>query len=345
MSHEVTPWQQSLWADLQNRLQDGRLPHALILSGSKGTGKQNFVHAFARSILCKNKNAENNTNNNACGHCSACQQFDAGNHPDMSWVTFEVNDKTKKLSTEIKIDQIRHLCTQLSKTSLYAGYKIAVITPADRMNKHTANGLLKTLEEPADKTLIFLVTDKPSRLPITIRSRCQQLEITKPDRAEGVQWLQQQGIASVLAEELLELANFAPLEALRLFDTDAVALSDSTFKEFMGLYENRLDPIHIAATWDKADGHFRLRLMITWVEQLIRCCFTQSSIGTMPAKKLQALQAITSGLDPVDLYAFKETLNTTLYQLDTTANFQLIIEDVLIFWSNIKKERATASVQ
>ncbi|MBL4762226.1 MAG: DNA polymerase III subunit delta' [Gammaproteobacteria bacterium] len=341
MSPDLAPWHQALWSNLQNRLQDDRLPHAFILSGAKGTGKQNFVRAFARSILCKNKNSEND----ACGHCNACQQFAAGNHPDMAWVTFEINEKTKKLSTEIRIDQIRLLCTQLSKTSLYAGYKIAVITPADRMNRHTANGLLKTLEEPANKTLIFLVTDKPSRLPITIRSRCQQLEITKPDRATGVKWLQQQGIATALAEELLELANLAPLEALNLFDTDAVALSDATFKEFMGLYNNQLDPIHIAATWDKTDGQFRLRLMITWVEQLIRYSFTQSSIGVMPAKKLQALQAIANELAAVDLYAFKERLNTTLYHLDTTANFQLIIEDVLIFWSNIKKEHVAASAQ
>ena len=60
----------------------------------------------------------------------------------------------------------------------------------------------------------------------------------------------------------------------------------------------------------------------------------------MPAKKLQALQTIANELDPIDLYAFKEKLNTTFYYLDTTANFQLIIEDVLIFWASIKKEQA-----
>ncbi|MBI5040490.1 MAG: DNA polymerase III subunit delta', partial [Gammaproteobacteria bacterium] len=152
------PWQDTEWAQLRARAAQRRLPHALLVTGPAGVGKCDFADAFARSLLCKHPAGDGS----ACGNCEACHLVRAGTHPDYLTVTF-IEDKT-----QIGIDQIRELCRALALKSHAGGYKIAIVTPAERMTVEAANSLLKTLEEPTDNTLLMLVTEQPARLPATI---------------------------------------------------------------------------------------------------------------------------------------------------------------------------------
>ena len=103
------------------------------------------------------------------------------------------NDKGDKLRSEIVVDQMRDLGHWFSLTPQMGAAQVAMITPADAMNANAANALLKTLEEPSRDRYLLLVTDRPGRLPATIRSRCQRLEFRPPGKAEAMAWLRTQG--------------------------------------------------------------------------------------------------------------------------------------------------------
>jgi len=107
--------------------------------------------------------------------------LDAGSHPDFKLIeqlgTVSSAETKSSKSMSIKIDQIRELLEWLSGTPQIASQKIAIIYPAHSMNVQAANALLKTLEEPFGDALIILVTDRPSALPLTVRSRCYQLRL------------------------------------------------------------------------------------------------------------------------------------------------------------------------
>jgi len=156
-----------------------KLPHALSLIGPSFIGKQNFAVSFANFILCSSplKKAP-------CGKCKSCYLSRSGNHPDC--VIIKPESKRKN----INVDSIRVLETFFSQTSQQGGWKIVIISPAESMNTNAANALLKTLEEPKEKTLIMLVCHDSSRLLITIKSRCQKLIFPVPDRSKVKFWLE-----------------------------------------------------------------------------------------------------------------------------------------------------------
>src|SRR3990167_3314227 len=146
---------------LKNAFAQNRLSHAYLLSGIAGLGKTDFARKFAVFLLCEKKSS--------CGVCRGCMLMQANNHPDFIWIAPEEKSHT------IKIDQIREMSFKLSHTAHSSDYKVVVIAPADAMPVVAANALLKTLEEPSGKTIIFLIDDQKSVLPATILSRCQKI--------------------------------------------------------------------------------------------------------------------------------------------------------------------------
>ena len=133
---------------LQQNIQLARIPHALLVTGAVGVGKQNFAVAFCQRLLCF-KGSESG----ACGECKACQLMIAGTHPDIHYVQLE------EKSQALKIDQIRELVVALTKTSQISSRHCVIIEPADRLNVNAANALLKLLEEPPGNSVIVLEKD------------------------------------------------------------------------------------------------------------------------------------------------------------------------------------------
>jgi len=130
---EPFPWQRSLWQRLWQRRRDGRLPHALLFCGPAGVGKRNLAQSFAQTLLCEAGGER------ACGRCKGCHLWQAGAHPDYLAVG------PKEAGKPIVIDQVRELCAFLGFTRQRAAHKVALLAPAEAMNTHAANSLLKTL--------------------------------------------------------------------------------------------------------------------------------------------------------------------------------------------------------
>lgn len=201
-------WQRASFQELLARDEAGRLPHALILTGTPGIGKRQFAQALIESLLCQAPQE-----GMACGACSACHWVVATSHPDLKLVEPEQGSK------QLKVDQVRELIGFFVKTGQF-GRRIGLLAPADTLNRSAQNALLKTLEEPGANALLLLLTDQPSRLLPTVRSRCQVLALPTPPAAEALDWLTPRVGKPELAQALLLAAAGGPLRALELFQAE-----------------------------------------------------------------------------------------------------------------------------
>src|SRR6185312_16438132 len=158
-----------------------RLPHGLIFAGPVGVGKATTARALAALLLC-----ENPKDTTPCGSCSSCTSFAANTHPDYHVVTKELiryHDKTgKSKGIDLSIHVLRpELIEPAGRKAVMGRGKVFVVEQAELMNPQAQNALLKTLEEPAGRTLIVLLTDQPNALLPTIRSRCQLISFASLD--------------------------------------------------------------------------------------------------------------------------------------------------------------------
>jgi DNA polymerase-3 subunit delta' len=207
-------WLDSVREEFRKRLQGDRLAHAFLLSGQPGTGKQGLAMEMTAALMCLENSLP------ACGSCRSCQLLVSGAHPDFRILSFELN-KSGKLRTEIVIDQVRQLISFLQLTTTISQRKIALIQPAEAMNKNAANALLKTLEEPPGDAVIILLSNDPSRLAVTIRSRCQKLQVRSPDTNTALAWLLEEGACGeVEARSALKAAAGSPFRARDLLSAD-----------------------------------------------------------------------------------------------------------------------------
>ncbi|MFQ5642378.1 MAG: DNA polymerase III subunit delta' [Thiogranum sp.] len=322
-------WLNKPWQQLDQARSQGRLPHALLIKGQEGVGKHVLAERLAEALLCEQPGNEGQP----CGHCQACGWLQAGTHPDLFRVRPEEAGKA------IKIDQIRALNTKLAITSHAGQYKIAIIQPADAMNVNAANSLLKTLEEPAASTLLLLLTAAPGRLPATIRSRCQQLEVATPDARSAQQWLMDEGLAADDCARYLALANGAPLRAQQMADTDDCAVRDQRLEQLQAVFAARLDPVHTAKEWLEQPGQQTLEWWRIWLQELLRWQLAgQSPPETDVAQKLQQ---ITETVDCRKLFEMTDRITQALNATGSGLNRQMMLEDLLISWARLAEPVST----
>lgn len=233
------PWHQTQWDLVRAWRASARLPHAILLGGRRGLGKAVFAERLAQALLCQQV-ADDGA---PCGRCRGCLLFAAGSHPDLQWVAPEERGKA------IRVDQVRDLGESLSLRSLLGPYRVGVIAPAEAMNRYAANSLLKTLEEPPGNAVLILVSHAPSRLPATVRSRCQRLVFPVPDARAVLPWLREQLPEGASADELLRLAGGSPLEAATIAGGPAAEAFARVERDSQALLEGRSDPIAVADAW------------------------------------------------------------------------------------------------
>ena len=220
----IYPWQGQLFGHVMH--QRDCLPSAWLLQGPAGIGKRDFAWHLAQALLC-----EGGVGDAApCGQCAPCHWFKAGHHPDFRSLgleeeapseTSEEAQPPRKPSGQITVDAVRALEPFLQAGTHRQGLRVVVIEPAEALNLHAANALLKTLEEPPAGTLFLLVTPVHARLPATLRSRCRKLPFPIPPREKARSWLSAQGVED--PDLLLALAGGAPLFALRLANQEGSA--------------------------------------------------------------------------------------------------------------------------
>jgi len=166
---------------LKRSLERGNLAHAYLVTGPARTGKMALALALARALNCE-------ADERPCGVCHQCQKIAGASHPDVQIIALGAGvDEDGRSRTEISIKQVRDDIQHWASLPPFEGkYRVFIIDEADFLSSEAANCLLKTLEEPLDKVLFILLTSEPGRLPETVLSRCQRVDL-KPVPAEKIE--------------------------------------------------------------------------------------------------------------------------------------------------------------
>lgn len=261
--------QQSIKEHLRRSLQNGKISHAYIFYGEKGSGKKTLADLFARALQCEKKLPE------PCNQCISCKQALNHNQPDIIYVGHE---KTGLIS----VDEIRRQVNNTVDIKPYSSErKVYIIDEAEKMNVQAQNALLKTLEEPPSYTVILLLTSNLEGLLPTIRSRCVTLtmkpvsdkilqnylmhEIKLPDYKAAICAAFARGNVG-RAKELAVSAEFEELkqETIRLLEQ----LSDKSVSEFASIAKTK------AEKNDNTDQF--LELLSMWYRDVLICKATGS---------------------------------------------------------------------
>jgi DNA polymerase-3 subunit delta' len=312
------PWLASSRARLQTAWQQQRFPHGLLIHGPVGVGKQALAQWIAQAVLCDSSAAGEL---NVCGACKSCSLLAAGTHPDFTSVSPEEDKK------QISVDQVRALCVSLSMTAFrQGGYKVAIIQPAQQLTMAAANSLLKTLEEPGQRTLLILVTTRSAGLLATLRSRCQHLGIRAPTPEVALAWLSKAS-SKTISPQTLALARGAPLRALAYAEQDIEALYREADGDLSALFAGRADVTQIAKRWTNEQLPERLLCLDFWLEQRLRT----SIAGTADRFTGTILPTAGKQLNISRMFACADRLRELRAQLDRVAlQRELAIEALLI---------------
>ncbi|HEY0333676.1 MAG TPA: DNA polymerase III subunit delta' [Stenotrophomonas sp.] len=306
MSTTFSPWQQRAYDQAVAALDAGRLGHGLLICGPAGLGQRELASRLAVHVLCHGVEDK--------ARARYEQLIAAGTHPDLQWVSFIPNRTGDKLRTEIIIDQVREVSQRLSLTPQYGVAQVVVIEPADAINRAACNALLKTLEEPSPGRYLWLVSAEPARLPATVRSRCQRLELKLPPRQEALAWLSGQGFAAGAAEEALDAARGHPGLAAEWLRDDGLALRRQVGADLEQLGTGRASAVELAQRWtgdDQADARLR------------------------HAADLVLAQAAAGLTDPTRLHKLAtwfDAANRTRDLLRTTIRADLAVAELLLAW-------------
>ena len=243
--------------------------HAWLIAGSGAQGQLDLALTIAKAALCHDDAARQN--GQGCGVCPSCHHFDLKTHADLKVILPEVlgletgwplessaardvEKKKRKPSNEIRIDAVRELLDFCQLTPSGPRDKVVVLHPCERLNTASANALLKTLEEPGERTRFILTTQAESRLLPTVKSRCLIHRLSPPEAGQALNWLSGQGMDETAAQALLHAAGGQPEGALALHQAgwdrdrwsrlpkamragDVTALSELPMPEVVGILQ------------------------------------------------------------------------------------------------------------
>jgi DNA polymerase III subunit delta' len=317
-------WHPKNWALLCGYIKQNRIPHALLISGGKGLGKHSLAKQFAHSLLCSNP--QNNGLN--CEKCDSCLLIEANTHPDLIFI------KPDEDKTTISINQIRQLVTDVYLKPQFESYRVALINPADGMTPSAANAFLKCLEEPTERTIFILITDKPNKLPATISSRCQKLQLSLPEKKVMVDWLKEQGIYEN-KETLLNLVQSSILTVQQLSNDVLLKQRTDCFNDWMAIAKHSSQPAIISEKWHKLPETVLINWLISWVVDLTRCCVGIDRAQLCNQDMARPTQELAQRLHLKGLYCLYGQLLTSRRQLDAQTNFQMMLEEILVQWQKI----------
>ncbi|WP_125784498.1 DNA polymerase III subunit gamma/tau [Pseudoalteromonas rubra] len=201
-----------------NALNEQRLHHAYLFTGTRGVGKTTIARIFAKSLNC-----EVGITSTPCGQCSACEEIEAGKFIDL--IEIDAASRTKVEDTREILDNVQYAPTR-------GRYKVYLIDEVHMLSKHSFNALLKTLEEPPEHVKFLLATTDPQKLPITILSRCLQFNLNAMAQSQIVTQL-----AQILPQESVNFEQTALEVLAKAADgsmRDALSLTDQAIAQTNG---------------------------------------------------------------------------------------------------------------
>jgi len=303
MPEVLAPWLDPAWQVLLQRHRSGKLPHAVMITGIAGIGKQALATHIAHTLLCELDEGS------PCGRCSTCQLIHAQSHPDLKTIEPLEGDAF------IKVDAVRELINWLQLTAQYDAYKVAVVNHAHAMNRNAANSLLKTLEEPASRAFLLLLTDAPGSLPATIRSRCQAISLSPGPTDVAVQWLEAQGIEQ--AATTLSLAGGGPFRALSMAESEFPEQRSRLLKAWSDIVLGKASIARAVESVSDLPTPQCLKCFVSWTCDIVKLN-ANASAGIRHEPDREALQALSGALRTENWFALYDQM-CRLHRIDSTS--------------------------
>ncbi|MGX7195657.1 DNA polymerase III subunit delta' [Enterococcus olivae] len=190
----LAEYQPLVYSQMKKNVEHERLAHAYLFEGDSGTGKHEMSIWLAKQLFC-----EETTDHEPCNQCINCLRIDMQEHPNVQMIAPD--------GQTIKVDQIRQLQAEFSKSGFEQRQQVFIIQDAEKMNVSAANSLLKFLEEPEGSVLAILETNALGRILPTIQSRCQIVHFSPLAKERLIEKLRNEGITQQTAELLASLTN------------------------------------------------------------------------------------------------------------------------------------------
>lgn len=288
------PWQQAAWGQLLQRQQRGRLPHGLILYGAEGEGISTFIQWLAQGLLCTTPTAPLTP----CGRCSDCHLFTTASHPGL----ILPDQRESESSTTLGVEAIRQIIsrTQLGQSH---GNQVILLAQAAEMTTAAANALLKSLEEPPANTFYLLQSRDLYPLPLTIRSRCQLIDLTTTtaEPEQLLHWLAERlpQVARLELEQLLILAQGQPLAAEQLHHEQRLPLWQSFIREVAASWSGRAQVGALVPQWLQQGVP-----LVEWL-YLLAYLLTRHHYGLISTGQRALISGSITALTPIPLVALQ----------------------------------------
>lgn len=306
----LPPWLEAPYASQVAAIDDGRLPHALLIHGPGGWGEPILAEALALRLIDREPSAT---------------PVAAIAHPDLRWIVPE------GAGEQIGIDAVRAVADFIVRTPQIAPRKIAVITNADALNPHAANALLKTLEEPPADSYLILVSDSLRDLLPTLRSRCRLVAVRPPAAALALAWIREQ-MPAASTERVAALCfeyGGAPYRVIAALERDEQPIAET----LCAVARGEANALNVAEGWAK---DMPAELVERWMRYLARVLGLRRISGSENDHSDPLAQVLDKATDSQLLSMWDQLARDRLLLRGTTnPNARLLFESRLLAWKDL----------
>ncbi len=302
----------------QTAMKSGKISHAYILNGEKGSGKHVLARTFAAALNCEGENRP-------CGTCHSCRLAESKNHPDIVEV---MHDKPNSISVE---DIRTQLVDDVTIRPYSSPYKVYIVGDAEKMTPQAQNALLKTIEEPPEYVVILLLTTNASALLPTILSRCVMLNTKPVPDAEVREYLMEHvQIPDYQADICVAFAQGNIGKAVQLASSEnfgeikAAAVHLLTHAAEMDIADIAAAVKSVAAF--KVDIRDYLDILAVWYRDVLYFKATNDADGIIFKENLRAIQEQTRTISYEGIEQILESIQKAKERLTANVNFELTME-------------------
>lgn len=319
----------------KSSIERGKVAHAYLIHGEKGTGKKLLAGLFAKTLQCESGGTD------PCGTCRSCLQCDTGNQPDIIWVTHEK-------PTVISVDDIREQVNKDIIVRPYSSrYKIYIIPEAELMNPQAQNALLKTIEEPPEYAVIMLLTNNIGKMLPTIISRCITLNLKPVGELDMLDYLSKLGIPLTKAKfcvgfafgNLGKAVRLATSEEYNEIKQDCVQILKNINK--MEVYE-LVEAVKKMAKY-KLDVYDYIDLMMMWYRDLLMLKVSGSPDKLLFKEEYATLKQQANYISFEGIENVLEAMDKVKIRLDANVNFDIAMELLLLTIKENQNDRSNRS--
>lgn len=326
---------ESIIGHFKSSIEQGKVAHAYLIHGEKGTGKKMLAGLFAKTLQCEAGGTD------PCGTCRSCIQCDSGNQPDIIWVTHEK-------PTVISVDDIREQVNNDIIIKPYSSrYKIYIIPEAELMNPQAQNALLKTIEEPPEYAIIMLLTNNLDKMLPTILSRCITLNLKPVGELDMMEYLSRMGIPQAKAKfcvgfacgNLGKAVRLATSEEYNEIKHDCVQiLKDINRMEIYDL----IDAVKKMSKY-KLDIYDYLDIMMMWYRDILMLKVSGSPDKLLFKEEYATLKQQANYISYEGIENVLKALDKVKVRLEANVNFDIAMELLLLTIKENQNDRSNRS--